>query len=62
MQRRHRGVRIALRDINKKGVEIDERQNRCNDDSLYTSSFRSYILTCNLVNNTVQYEINHKHD
>ena len=27
-------VRIALRDINKKGVEIGERQNRCHDDSL----------------------------
>ena len=32
MQLRHRSVRIALRDINKKGVEIDERQNRCQDD------------------------------
>ena len=29
MQWRHRVVRIALRDINKKGVEIGERQNRC---------------------------------
>ena len=27
-------MRIALRDINKKGVEIGERQNRCHDDSL----------------------------
>jgi len=33
MQWRHRSVRIALRDINKKGVEIRERQNRCHDDS-----------------------------
>ena len=31
MQWRHRSVRIALRDINKKGVEIGERQNRCHD-------------------------------
>jgi len=32
MQRRQRSVRIALRDINKKGVVIGERQNRCHDD------------------------------
>ena len=32
MQWRHRSVRIALRDINKKGIEIGERQNRCHDD------------------------------
>ena len=25
-------MRTALRDINKKGVEIGERQNRCHDD------------------------------
>jgi len=25
-------VRIALRDISEKGVEIGERQNRCHDD------------------------------
>ena len=31
MQWRHRSVRIALRDINKKGIEIGERQNRCHD-------------------------------
>ena len=29
-------MRIALRDINKKGVEIGERQNRCQDDTMYT--------------------------
>jgi len=29
MQWRHRSLRIALCDINKKGVEIGERQNRC---------------------------------
>ena len=34
MQWRHRSVRIALRDINKKGVEIGERQNRCHDDGV----------------------------
>ena len=34
MQWRNRSVRIALRDINKKGVEIGERQNRCHDDSI----------------------------
>ena len=33
MQWRHRSVLIALRDINKKGVEIGERQNRCHDDT-----------------------------
>ena len=33
MQWRHRSVRIALHDINKKGVEIGERQNRCQDDT-----------------------------
>ena len=27
-------MRKALRDINKKGVEIVERQNRCPDDTL----------------------------
>ena len=32
MQWRHRSVHIALRDINKKGVEIGERQNRSHDD------------------------------
>ena len=32
MQWRHWSVHIALRDINKKGVEIGERQNRCHDD------------------------------
>ena len=32
MQWRHRSVHIALSDINKKGVEICERQNRCHDD------------------------------
>ena len=32
MQWRHRSVRIALRGINKKGVEIGVRQNRCHDD------------------------------
>ena len=31
-QWRHRSVCIGLRDINKKGVEIGERQNRCPDD------------------------------
>jgi len=35
MQWRHRSVRIALRDINKKDVEIGERQNRCHDDKLF---------------------------
>ena len=34
MQWRHPSVRIALRDINKKGVEIGDRQNRCQDDSV----------------------------
>ena len=34
MQWRHRSVRIALRDIHKKGVEIGERQNRCHDDGV----------------------------
>ena len=29
----HCSVRIALRDINKKGVEIGERQNRCHYDT-----------------------------
>jgi len=29
MQRHHWNVRIALHDINKKGIEIGERQNRC---------------------------------
>jgi len=29
MQWRHRRVHIALRDINKKGVEIGEHQNKC---------------------------------
>ena len=32
MQRRHQSVRIAIRDINKKGIEIGERQNRCHND------------------------------
>ena len=36
MQWRHRSVRISLRGINKKGVEIGERQNRCHDDRLYS--------------------------
>jgi len=27
-------MRIALRDINKQGVEIGERQNRCHNNSL----------------------------
>ena len=31
MQWRHQSLRIALRDINKKGIEIGERQNRCHD-------------------------------
>jgi len=26
-------MRIALRDINKKDIEIGERQNRCHDDT-----------------------------
>jgi len=40
MQWRHRSVRIALRDINKKGVEIGERQNRCHDDTnFFNQSF-----------------------
>jgi len=30
-------VRIALHGINKKGVEIGERQNRCHDDTLVDS-------------------------
>jgi len=34
MQLRHRSVRIALHDINKKGVEIGERQNRCHDNTV----------------------------
>ena len=34
MQWLHRSVRIALRDINKNGVEIGERQNRCHDDNI----------------------------
>ena len=38
MQWRHRSVRIALRGINKKGVEIGERQNRCHDDSIHGRS------------------------
>ena len=33
MQWHHRSMPIALRDINKNGVEIGERQNRCHDDS-----------------------------
>ena len=32
MQLRHRSVRIALRGINKKGVELGDPQNRCHDD------------------------------
>jgi len=36
----HRSVRIALRDINKKGVEIGEHQNRCQDDNSLCSFFR----------------------
>ena len=40
MQWRNRSVRIALRDINKKGVEIDERQNRCHDDTYISPSSR----------------------
>ena len=36
MQWRHRSVRIAIRGINKKGVEIGERQNRCHDDTKQT--------------------------
>ena len=40
MQWRHRSVRIALRGINKKGVEIGERQNRCHDDIYYTNLFK----------------------
>jgi len=39
MQWRHRGVRISLRDINKKGVEIGVRQNRCPDDRAYFQMF-----------------------
>jgi len=34
-------VYIALRDINEKGVEIEERQNTCHDDSVKHCS-----LTC----------------
>ena len=37
MQWRHQSVRIALCYINKKGVEIGERQNRCRDDSDYVT-------------------------
>ena len=40
MQRRHRSVRISLRDINKKGVEIGERQNRCHDNIFCASQFQ----------------------
>jgi len=39
MQWRHRSVRIALHDINKKGVEIGERQNRCHNDSKHDKVF-----------------------
>jgi len=45
MQRRHRSVRIALRDINKKGVEIGERQNRCHDD-MYNLFQSISLQTC----------------
>jgi len=31
-------VRIGLRDINKKGREIGERQNRCHDDRRFQKS------------------------
>ena len=31
-------MHIALRDINKKGVEIGERQNRCHDNIQYDQS------------------------
>ena len=45
MQWRHRSVRIALRGINKKGVEIGERQNRCHDDrDKHPMFFSVYML------------------
>jgi len=44
MQWRHRSMRIALHDINKKGVEIGERQNRCHDDIIKFDSPK-YLLS-----------------
>ena len=37
MQWRHWSMCIALRDINKKGVEIGERQNRCHNNSVVSA-------------------------
>jgi len=46
MQWRHRSVCIALCDINKKGVEIGERQNKWHDDIYVNVIF--VLLFCTL--------------
>ena len=43
MQLRHRSVCIALHDINKKGVEIGERQNRCHDAMFVMSQWNFHL-------------------
>ena len=44
-------MRIALRDINKKGIEIGERQNRCHDDSLKPCESKKWPLAVNYTHN-----------
>ena len=47
MQWHHRSVRIALCDINKKAVEIGERQNRCyNDTFFYHRALLPQMIAC----------------
>ena len=50
MQWRHRSVRIALLDINKKGVKIDGRQNRCHNDTEHASGSHVFYFRPSKVN------------
>ena len=60
MQWRHRNVRIALRDINKKGIEIGERQNRCHDDDdIYFLLNKNLISVINFVTICIQISFNY---
>ena len=52
MQWLHRSVRITLRDINKKGVEIGERQNRCrHEDSEKPLHMKHWVAYLNVYKN-----------
>ena len=59
MQWRHLSVRIALRDINKKGAEIGESQNRCHDDKTTLQNTHNVPFGINLQVCVVLMMINH---